>query len=201
MDKKLNMEISNITRCYYCAKPANQLCSKCMIANYCSKECQRSNWNDHKFACIDLKVRSRELQFAGRNALTPMILNLLAGYAEIVKGHQPNTFYMYNASQDIMEPPDETSYIIKPNPDAKYITDSGIVIFLIDFDNKQRIEIPFRNLTPIIDLAKQLFQQCHWMAIWRQKSRKFRVTHTDNDGNAIKRTDGTTTFLILDVTD
>ena len=55
--------------CYKCAGcrmliDANpKFCANCRMAVYCSKECQRSNWSEHKKECMDLNALRR----AGKN--------------------------------------------------------------------------------------------------------------------------------------
>jgi hypothetical protein len=46
--------------CTVCGKKASQLCGQCQASRYCSKECQQTDWNLHKFLCgtyKDFKVR------------------------------------------------------------------------------------------------------------------------------------------------
>ena len=38
--------------CQVCDKPANKRCVNC-ITNYCSRECQKNDWNNHKYYCFD----------------------------------------------------------------------------------------------------------------------------------------------------
>ncbi|XP_028405267.1 uncharacterized protein LOC114527777 [Dendronephthya gigantea] len=39
--------------CYYCRKSGEDLkkCTKCFTAQYCGKQCQKSDWNKHKHVC------------------------------------------------------------------------------------------------------------------------------------------------------
>jgi hypothetical protein len=37
--------------CWTCCKAANKKCGKCKVATYCSVECQRFAWSEHKKAC------------------------------------------------------------------------------------------------------------------------------------------------------
>ncbi|CAB4035158.1 Stress-induced-phospho 1, partial [Paramuricea clavata] len=39
--------------CYYCKKPENKLkqCTNCFTAQYCGRECQKSDWKNHKKVC------------------------------------------------------------------------------------------------------------------------------------------------------
>ncbi len=54
---------SAFNRCMTCAKEESQSvklsrCSRCRLAGYCSKECQRQDWQDeHKLACAHLAAR------------------------------------------------------------------------------------------------------------------------------------------------
>lgn len=38
-------------RCRACGKEGSMACSRCKRVRYCSKECQRADWRDHKKAC------------------------------------------------------------------------------------------------------------------------------------------------------
>lgn len=43
--------------CYWCLKltqPKLRRCSACHIAYYCSPECQRAHWKEHRHECRDL---------------------------------------------------------------------------------------------------------------------------------------------------
>ena len=42
--------MSNNT-CLRCSKPAETKCSRCKITYYCSRECQKGNWKQHKSYC------------------------------------------------------------------------------------------------------------------------------------------------------
>lgn len=38
-----------------CGNNSKYSCGKCMVAKYCSKECQKENWPEHKSQCIKPK--------------------------------------------------------------------------------------------------------------------------------------------------
>lgn len=38
-------------QCNRCRKPAAQKCGRCRLTFYCSKECQRADWKQHKLVC------------------------------------------------------------------------------------------------------------------------------------------------------
>jgi hypothetical protein len=40
-----------IDRCFVCNNHTKNVCSKCMKTKYCSKECQKSDWKNHKPKC------------------------------------------------------------------------------------------------------------------------------------------------------
>ena len=58
-------KVAKVTGCIYCQKPFPRsqmcVCSGCMITEYCSKECQRADWKDHKQFCGNPEVMSRDL--------------------------------------------------------------------------------------------------------------------------------------------
>ncbi|KAF7355649.1 MYND-type domain-containing protein [Mycena sanguinolenta] len=46
-------------RCYCCNQPGERklrTCSRCKVARYCSPQCQKSDWPNHKLNCIDHKT-------------------------------------------------------------------------------------------------------------------------------------------------
>lgn len=53
--------------CTQCGAPSKKVCSKCHKARYCSIDCQRLDWDDHKLICVDHKLgqndRSCEICF------------------------------------------------------------------------------------------------------------------------------------------
>lgn len=38
-------------RCCYCGNQARSVCSSCKVSQYCSRECQRNHWAEHKKHC------------------------------------------------------------------------------------------------------------------------------------------------------
>lgn len=52
------MAIMNRNRCRTCNSVTNvKKCSGCQLSCYCSKECQRKDWQDHKSLCVLLKTQ------------------------------------------------------------------------------------------------------------------------------------------------
>ena len=41
--------------CAMCSKEGSKRCTRCGHANYCSKKCQRNDWNTHKLLCASMK--------------------------------------------------------------------------------------------------------------------------------------------------
>ncbi|KAF9446355.1 hypothetical protein P691DRAFT_733474 [Macrolepiota fuliginosa MF-IS2] len=60
--KVISVPLQKLDKCGVCAKTtALRLCSSCASAIYCSKECQRADWREHKLFCaqtqqVNLKV-------------------------------------------------------------------------------------------------------------------------------------------------
>jgi MYND finger/Ankyrin repeats (3 copies) len=48
-------------KCFGCGTPANsmKICAVCRVATYCSKECQKRHWKEHKGACSKRAARRR----------------------------------------------------------------------------------------------------------------------------------------------
>lgn len=47
-------------QCFHCEKKVERVslsvCSRCMVMQYCSRECQVANWPDHKGPCLSLRL-------------------------------------------------------------------------------------------------------------------------------------------------
>ncbi|KAJ1434364.1 armadillo-type protein [Ochromonadaceae sp. CCMP2298] len=67
----LSMAASWRKACYNCGQgncPSGQKCSACLIARYCSKECQRAHWKIHKQVCkVDTEDGMRKVKFPNFN--------------------------------------------------------------------------------------------------------------------------------------
>ena len=42
--------------CLYCQQPCKTVCAACQSERYCSRDCQRMCWSDHRSVCGELKV-------------------------------------------------------------------------------------------------------------------------------------------------
>jgi MYND finger len=42
----------DLTKCKVCAKQPVKKCARCMKASYCSRDCQSSDWKEHKPSCV-----------------------------------------------------------------------------------------------------------------------------------------------------
>ena len=40
--------------CFFCGKDGSKACGRCRHATYCSAECQRAHWPEHKNKCVNL---------------------------------------------------------------------------------------------------------------------------------------------------
>lgn len=189
------MESSNISRCYQCAKPANQVCGICKIATYCSKECQRTQWTDHKSQCnndisnLTQSIVDSESKF--RNILTPSILNLMAGYSKFMqttyKRTGYNIFSIYDASSSRDLSLDGRSYMIRPF--IYFDTSNDEIIFMLNNSTFVTREMRYRAVVPEYQDAMRLFR-CgqNWKAIWMSESHKLKIIYVDDKDNAIAGT-------------
>jgi len=72
-EKELNTHLIDATvRCGKCnRRPCKepqlekfQICSRCKQINYCSRDCQKSHWKDHKAICADLSTAQKAVKRA-----------------------------------------------------------------------------------------------------------------------------------------
>jgi hypothetical protein len=49
-------------KCYTCNKPAESRCTKCIKTYYCSKICQKNDWQNHKLICKNIQKEVNEIQ-------------------------------------------------------------------------------------------------------------------------------------------
>jgi hypothetical protein len=47
--------------CWTCGKSAQNRCTACRVANYCSADCQKRQWKEHKDECARLKKSNAEV--------------------------------------------------------------------------------------------------------------------------------------------
>lgn len=52
LEKEVQGPIQQSFACQHCGQSAGlQKCSRCLVAAYCSRDCQRAHWRQHKPAC------------------------------------------------------------------------------------------------------------------------------------------------------
>jgi hypothetical protein len=63
--------------CHMCAKKARMRCSSCKRAYYCSGNCQRSHWSEHKTVCRHEQGKSpiKLASDTGANSKPPVVFN------------------------------------------------------------------------------------------------------------------------------
>ncbi|KIY73334.1 hypothetical protein CYLTODRAFT_365815 [Cylindrobasidium torrendii FP15055 ss-10] len=76
------VESGRITRnlgCILCGEKADKRCSQCLSISYCSAECQKSHWKEHKTMCKSLKggtwaplIIKTEMNINGQRAVADM---------------------------------------------------------------------------------------------------------------------------------
>ncbi len=53
-------------QCYVCHKGTTKRCSVCRVVFYCSRECQRRHWSQHKTNCVavveEVEVQHTEVE-------------------------------------------------------------------------------------------------------------------------------------------
>ena len=65
LHRATRMKVGKVGRCFHCREqfPRSQLhvCTGCNFREYCSRECQRTDWSDHKEGCGYPEVTRRDL--------------------------------------------------------------------------------------------------------------------------------------------
>jgi hypothetical protein len=52
--------------CASCKKPSVSKCTNCRDVFYCSKECQKRHWKEHKFSCKSLPYKIGQSKVLGK---------------------------------------------------------------------------------------------------------------------------------------
>jgi len=55
-------------QCVSCGKEGTKLCAQCGVARYCSRECQKADWLNHKTQCKSLKLEKQSKSAEKKNA-------------------------------------------------------------------------------------------------------------------------------------
>jgi Ras family protein A len=63
-------------KCNVCKKPSTSYCSKCKLIYYCSKECQKKDWKEHKTSCGNSSVKTIETDTKLSSRLNPIWLKI-----------------------------------------------------------------------------------------------------------------------------
>jgi len=59
MSREVDVEVAVVPeRCDACGKYATAMCSRCYRVRYCSRDCQRARYAEHKTAC---RAETREV--------------------------------------------------------------------------------------------------------------------------------------------
>jgi len=64
-------------QCIMCGKSDGKIfqCSRCRVANYCSKKCQKMHWGEHKNSCVSQQEKIVTLTTPATNRLAPVDIN------------------------------------------------------------------------------------------------------------------------------
>jgi hypothetical protein len=54
---KAKSKALELNECLYCMASGSSMCGGCGLASYCSRECQKAHWKDHKSRCILIEDR------------------------------------------------------------------------------------------------------------------------------------------------
>lgn len=74
--------VQTLTVYCVCGKNAPQLCKKCGLQGYCSRECQIADWKEHKIKCFSPEIR--EKQRATIHDMCKRVITHIAGNLEIL---------------------------------------------------------------------------------------------------------------------
>eukprot|EP00111_Clytia_hemisphaerica_P007374 TCONS_00021447-protein len=64
-------------KCNVCDQPDSNRCSQCQTVYYCSKECQVSDWKNHKKRCKEISKEKKATQEATNSSFEQQILSFL----------------------------------------------------------------------------------------------------------------------------
>lgn len=94
------MKSSWNTKCAACFQPCQTLlcCSKCKIVNYCSRNCQKSDWVQHKAECAHLPYLVNKYKHHDAN-LTEILLILRTCALEVSTKKNKNTGSCFAGSE------------------------------------------------------------------------------------------------------
>ncbi|CAG8948710.1 hypothetical protein HYFRA_00001831 [Hymenoscyphus fraxineus] len=85
-------------RCQVCEKLPTMnnklsLCQRCKLVHYCSRECQKIDWKEHKVVCTDVKVTAQcSIDYTGEEFLA------------IIQERPPSTSYRYFRTVAVNDP-------------------------------------------------------------------------------------------------
>lgn len=77
-----------------CDKPASSACSRCNLVYYCSRDCQKHHWAQHKKTCNDVKNNndSSKLMESCRIQLLEIVNKKILGNIYMLASHQYKEF-------------------------------------------------------------------------------------------------------------
>lgn len=88
-DTSGTMEADSSVRCRECGNASGTLlrCSKCKLAKYCSRECQKKDWPLHKTQCDPESVLGTVFEGFLKNKLVQDTLDMIQPLSDIKNGH------------------------------------------------------------------------------------------------------------------
>ena len=75
-------------KCDKCKKPATDKCGQCSFVSYCSRECQKIAWPDHKSICLEIKTYGFEgVLKRKRDSVIDSAIKAISGNVFIMASH------------------------------------------------------------------------------------------------------------------
>ena len=99
------MESKEKNACAVCGKPATAQCSRCKAIHYCSRDCQKQHWPEHKKSCGKQKAAQQETQKSENQMKIDKLSNSMIDKDNLKMSESIGTF-RWNDSMELLPAPE-----------------------------------------------------------------------------------------------